>query len=854
MEVFKRANILLLIVIFMSVMPMGYTIDGVNALVELPVNAQNVRISSEALPTQSVAVKDGKLMLKLDTMPLFIEEMPETSEDMPVALSGIFKNPDMEKSLPLELNHPEGWETLNELSAPFADSGAIYEWDDKIYHSGRHSLKIKKSNEKKKAAWVQKIAGVDPAQKYEVSVWVKMSGLKEAQGKAGAAPFASGIGMAAVFFVDGVKDPVIFEAPILQKAQEWHNQRFTFVVPEGSSGVTITLEMSGKGIAWWDDIAIRKLVCVEISGVNKIKENELDQYGGWKQIKGKATGFFHTEKINNRWWIITPEGNGFIVIGLQHMFRKDKELERIEEIISMPTSKDNMRERFQILREHIPRLAVRYGVDIGELLPYEEAKKIEESIVSEDAGAAQKIDNIFKRVAEIISQSISQKEWIRESTQRLKEWGFNTLSHNSLFRKFAYDAKVSPSLWGFPFITPEVRVPVKSIKSGNILDDIWAFPDIFDQRFKEVLDYEFSQTASRLKDDPWLLGYFFGNELPWDGDPDEGVSIFDMFFALPEQRAGKKALVEFLKKEYHNNVEIFNEAWGTKIKNFNELITMPRLAEGIKNAQSQEDKSEFLRLVAETYFKLNYEAVKKYDPNHMILGVRFRGHAVPREVLEVIGNYTDIVSFQPYDPIAPLEWLEETYQFHHKPILITEFSFKAQDSGLANTVGAGFILKTQKDRALWYERYVSHLLSSPDIVGQIWYKYMDDPPGTQGENSNFGLVNGSDVPYRPLVEKIKEVNSRIYNLVADTQLANREKRGSVDLIAEMRGEIQRLIQGAQAAADGPEEYSRLLKKTIAGMAKNSDWGYVEALNLGKGVRAYKFQKKERSLYVLWKEN
>lgn len=35
---------------------------------------------------------------------------------------------------------------------------------------------------------------------------------------------------------------------------------------------------------------------------------ELNKYGSSKSIKSKKTGFFRAEKINNRWWIIDPEG------------------------------------------------------------------------------------------------------------------------------------------------------------------------------------------------------------------------------------------------------------------------------------------------------------------------------------------------------------------------------------------------------------------------------------------------------------------------------------------------------------------------------------------------------------------
>ena len=42
---------------------------------------------------------------------------------------------------------------------------------------------------------------------------------------------------------------------------------------------------------------------------------ELDTYGGFRDVKGEKTGFFHTEKIDDRWMLVTPEGHGFWGIG-----------------------------------------------------------------------------------------------------------------------------------------------------------------------------------------------------------------------------------------------------------------------------------------------------------------------------------------------------------------------------------------------------------------------------------------------------------------------------------------------------------------------------------------------------------
>lgn len=43
---------------------------------------------------------------------------------------------------------------------------------------------------------------------------------------------------------------------------------------------------------------------------------DLDEYGGLKSARGKATGFFHTEKINGRWWLVDPVGGLFLSKGV----------------------------------------------------------------------------------------------------------------------------------------------------------------------------------------------------------------------------------------------------------------------------------------------------------------------------------------------------------------------------------------------------------------------------------------------------------------------------------------------------------------------------------------------------------
>ena len=44
----------------------------------------------------------------------------------------------------------------------------------------------------------------------------------------------------------------------------------------------------------------------------------MDRFGGWKGKKFKATGFFRVEK-DERWWLVTPEGNAFLSFGINHI-------------------------------------------------------------------------------------------------------------------------------------------------------------------------------------------------------------------------------------------------------------------------------------------------------------------------------------------------------------------------------------------------------------------------------------------------------------------------------------------------------------------------------------------------------
>jgi hypothetical protein len=105
-----------------------------------------------------------------------------------------------------------------------------------------------------------------------------------------------------------------------------------------------------------------------------------------------------------------------------------------------------------------------------------------------------------------------------------------------------------------------------------------------------------------------------------------------------------------------------------------------------------------------------------------------------------------------------------------RPFIITEYYTKGEDSGMPNQSGAGWIVKTQKDRGLFYQNYNLALLESKNCVGWHYFKYQDNDPTETGADpsntdSNKGIVNNIYELWTPMMELMKELNTRVYDII-----------------------------------------------------------------------------------------
>lgn len=354
--------------------------------------------------------------------------------------------------------------------------------------------------------------------------------------------------------------------------------------------------------------------------------------------------------------------------------------------------------------------------------------------------------------------------WAQETLQRLKAWGFTALGVNH-----------SPYLRHRGLPHPE---QVLGIGQGFALyDDLvrpihWTgFPNVFSPEWADYCDWVAYDRCRPNRDDQWLLGYFLDNELEWFGKDyvDWGLAIEAL--RRPPGHSARVALAQLLRRRYRGDIMAFNRAWEVNLRDFDEIAESDS-PPAIRTERARQDGIAFVRLAAQRYFETAACAIRKHDPNHLILGCRFAGTAPP--IWDIAGKYCEVLSVNTYPRIDLRtgrvldweEWLRRWHKESRRPLMITEWSFPALDSGLPCKHGAGMRVDTQTQRAQCFRIFQSTALSLPFVVGSNFFMWVDQPAlgisHTFPEDSNYGLVNEQGVPYNELVQAATAVHRRGY--------------------------------------------------------------------------------------------
>ena len=350
----------------------------------------------------------------------------------------------------------------------------------------------------------------------------------------------------------------------------------------------------------------------------------------------------------------------------------------------------------------------------------------------------------------------SDEAWGQVSTARLRSWGFNTAGSWS-----------RPDLLDLP-ATINVRLSGGDWETGALAD--WFSPEWEAYVASQVE----AEVVPRVGDEQ-VLGWFLDNEIRWGRDWRGTDTLLQEYLGLGAESEGKSVAVDLLLDRL-GSVEEVNAALGLDLadrQGMLERTDWDELDPGTSGTEASLTLA-FLELAAERYFGLTTAAIREVDPDHLILGNREVSVMVPAAVWEVAGRHVDVLSANNYvfvEGIAdaalnisggldPAGFLQAQYELTGKPILVTEFGFRAADAGLPNSWPPIYpILDDQEARADAFEDYVREAQAAPWIVGTHWFAWVDQPVDGRfdGEDNNWGLVTEGDQPYVLLTERAAEV-------------------------------------------------------------------------------------------------
>ena len=331
----------------------------------------------------------------------------------------------------------------------------------------------------------------------------------------------------------------------------------------------------------------------------------------------------------------------------------------------------------------------------------------------------------------------ARRQWI---VALLRAWGFNTAGCWS-----------SPSVWPDFYVAEQLYAPFLPHAHDVFDAAFWQGP------YADHLREEVKPFRGKTN----VMGYFLDNEPVWNAQ-----RMFAFYLRLGKRTPGSRAFLAYLKTYYRGQIRTLNRDWGTSYRRFAQLpgTRLPQR----DAARLQQGMMQAWRLkVMTTYYQRYAAMIRALDPEHLILGIRYKG--VPElAVFTALSPFFDVNSINDYNRSGHLKPVYTTlYQATGKPLMITEFSFSGfpspgQPSGLFVAVDS------QGNRGRGYHTYVEQAARAPFMVGMHWFMWSDyaQAASTGGypypPDVNVGLVTADEATvYEDLGRWITRTNAAV---------------------------------------------------------------------------------------------
>ena len=336
---------------------------------------------------------------------------------------------------------------------------------------------------------------------------------------------------------------------------------------------------------------------------------ETDKYGGFVDIKGEKTGFFHTEQIDGRWWLVTPEGHGFHGVGMAH-----------------PVTD-------------------------------------------------------FSKSAVLFNYNGDQEAFFKGAIEHMRFLGYNCVWSGPYCPERLQSGYINKELSEKVFREAEFPYvfPIPLIKHDVEYAPDQKRPDVFSKEYAEYVENITAKYAPGLKDDPWVMGYYWGF-----GSFDQ-ESVWLNHTLERKGSAGRGRFMNILEERYEGDIEKFNKVYGSNFESFRALakngdLAYPKWIKRVKfghiempDTYGAEDMYEDFQallgeMVTEVY-RLGHDAMKKHDPNHLLFGSYVKEATLTMDMWRRVNPYIDIISPQHISKVFPVTPIVKEL---NKPALLSD--------------------------------------------------------------------------------------------------------------------------------------------------------------------------------------
>lgn len=442
--------------------------------------------------------------------------------------------------------------------------------------------------------------------------------------------------------------------------------------------------------------------------------NSYDRYRGWKGKQFNATGFFRAER-DERWWLVTPEGNAFLSWGINHLY---------PDLWMQDYNKEAWRKKLG-LKE------MKYGPEFTEAL----------------------------------------KGWLLDTCE---QFGFNTVGvHNALHIVNSPSPKV-PYMQPIHFVNiPHWR---GDIPDENFVDVFApAFEQHCDGMAKELalpvkddpylLGYSMTDcplfTEEDLRERPDTIGGARrASRIGWPR----------RLRNLGSSTPGKQVYVQTMMDVYRGSIGAFNTTYGTTFRSFDALASAVnwRPQSALWNVNETRDNTKFLHRVVDRYYQVTRDSIRRYDPNHMFFGDKLHANTDSIDtVLPITEKYTDVVMYQMYARYEVQEpGLDRWSKAVDKPFLNGDSAFTMVTDTMPRPYGP--IADNLQQRAEWTEEFFRNAFARPEFVGWHYCGLIDASTlvTRKQDRQHSGLLDGLGNAYPNLVKALKTCSSEMYDIAA----------------------------------------------------------------------------------------